>query len=32
VWISDVLPDEAAAMVGPLVDEGSDAMQQTLKR
>jgi hypothetical protein len=32
VWVSDLLPDELAPMVADLVEQGSDAMQRTLKR
>jgi carbon monoxide dehydrogenase subunit G len=31
VWITDVLPHEAAAKVAPLMDAGSAAMQRTLE-
>jgi hypothetical protein len=32
VWVSDLLPDELEPMVAELVEQGSDAMQRTLKR
>jgi uncharacterized protein YndB with AHSA1/START domain len=31
VWISDFLPDEAAAAIGPLIDAGAAAMKRTLE-
>jgi hypothetical protein len=31
VWISDFLPKEAAAMIGPLVDQGSAAMKSVVE-
>lgn len=31
VWISDVLPDEAAEMVGPLVEQGARALRANLE-
>ncbi len=31
VWISDVLPDEAAAAIAPLVEQGTAAMQRRLE-
>ncbi len=30
VWITDLLPDDAVALVAPLMDEGADAMRRTL--
>jgi len=32
VWITDVLPDELAAPIGELVEQGAAAMQRTLSR
>ncbi len=32
VWVTDVLPDEAAGAIAALVDEGSRVMQRTLAR
>lgn len=30
VWIADLLPDEAAAAIGPMMDQGMAAMKATL--
>jgi hypothetical protein len=30
VWIADLLPDDAAATIGQMMDEGARAMQQAL--
>jgi hypothetical protein len=30
VWIADFLPDQAAAVVGPMIDSGMAAMKKTL--
>jgi hypothetical protein len=32
VWICDVLPDELAARIGPLMEHGAAAMRATLRR
>jgi hypothetical protein len=32
VWVSDFIPDGAAAMVQPLVDAGCQALQRNLPR
>jgi uncharacterized protein YndB with AHSA1/START domain len=32
VWIADVFPNAAAAKVGPMMDQGSQTMKQTLER
>ncbi|MBJ2154783.1 SRPBCC family protein [Variovorax sp. IB41] len=32
VWITDVLPDEFAAYVGPMMEKGGEAMKATLER
>jgi carbon monoxide dehydrogenase subunit G len=32
VWITDLLPDDVAAAVGALVDEGARVMKETLER
>jgi hypothetical protein len=32
VWITDVLPDQAAATLGPMIDHGADVMKQTLEK
>ena len=31
VWIADFLPHEAAALVGPMIEEGMAAMKKTLE-
>jgi uncharacterized protein YndB with AHSA1/START domain len=31
VWIADVLPDEAGAVVGPMMEEGAAVMKRTLE-
>jgi len=32
VWITDVLPDDVRAVIAPMVDEGSKAIQRTLEQ
>lgn len=32
VWITDVLPDKLAGKIGSLVEQGAQAMKQTLER
>jgi hypothetical protein len=32
VWIADVFPHAAAAQVGPMMEQGSEVMKQTLER
>jgi len=32
VWITDVLPDEFAAYIGSMMDQGGDAMKKTLEQ
>ncbi len=32
VWITDLLPNEAAEMIGGMIEQGSAAMQRTLAR
>ena len=32
VWITDVLPDDLAGMVGTMIDHGSAAIKRTLER
>jgi hypothetical protein len=32
VWIADVLPNEAAAAIGAMMDQGMAVMKQTLDR
>jgi hypothetical protein len=32
VWITDVLPHEAAEQIGPLMDQGTQAMKANLER
>jgi uncharacterized protein YndB with AHSA1/START domain len=31
IWITDVLPDEVAASVGPVIDQGTAAAKRTLE-
>jgi hypothetical protein len=32
VWISDILPDERSALVGPLMDQGIKALVANVER
>jgi hypothetical protein len=32
VWITDMLPDQAAATLGPMIEHGSAVMKRTLER
>ena len=32
VWITDVLPDELAAYIAPMMDQGGAAMKKTLEK
>ena len=32
IWVADLLPDEAAAKIGPMMEQGAAVMKQTLDR
>jgi carbon monoxide dehydrogenase subunit G len=32
VWTTDLLPDSAVAMIGPMIEQGAEVMRETLSR
>jgi carbon monoxide dehydrogenase subunit G len=32
VWTTDLLPDSAVAMIGPIIEQGTEVMRETLSR